>query len=298
MSNQIKVAMTLQTAIAPMLWGTNYWIVTEALPPNRPLLAAAGRALPAGLLLIALTRYLPPAGWRVRIASLAVLNVGLFLVLLFVSAERLPGGVAAAAGAVAPIVVLLLGWPILGLAPRVGGLAAGAIGVAGVAALVLGPAASLDAIGVAAAVGAAASMATATVLGRRWGRPPMPLLALTGWQLVLGGLLIAPFSLLAEGMPPTLTGRNLTGFALMGLLGTALAYALWFRGVTALPPSAITFLALLSPIVATAIGWIELEQSLAPAQLAGAALVVVAVVAGQRGARSPGENATGAPRRF
>ncbi len=54
MSNQIRIVATLQTALAPMLWGTNYWIVTELLPPGRPLLAAAGRALPAGLLLVAL----------------------------------------------------------------------------------------------------------------------------------------------------------------------------------------------------------------------------------------------------
>lgn len=287
MSNQIRIVATLQTALAPLLWGTNYWIVTELLPPGRPLLAAAGRALPAGLLLVALTRRLPPAGWRLRVAVLASLNIGLFFVLLFISAERLPGGVAAAMGAVGPILVLLLGWPVLGLSPTWSGLAAGVVGVAGVSALVLGPAASLDAVGVAAATGAAASMAIATVLGRRWGRPPLPLLALTAWQLVLGGLLIVPFAIIFEGAPPLPTGRNLAGFAVMGLLGTALAHALWFRGVTVLPASAITFLALLSPVVATALGWAALGQSLSPLQLGGAALVAVAVVAGQRAARSP-----------
>jgi probable blue pigment (indigoidine) exporter len=42
------------------------------------------------------------------------------------------------------------------------------------------------------------------------------------------------------------------------------------------------FLALLSPAVATAIGWATLGQSLSSVQLAGAAIVIVAVVAGQR----------------
>ncbi len=68
----------------------------------------------------------------------------------------------------------------------------------------------------------------------------------------------------------------------MGLFGTALAYGLWIRGVTALPASAMQFLALLSPTVATVIGWAALGQSLSGVQLAGAALVIVAVVAGQR----------------
>jgi probable blue pigment (indigoidine) exporter len=287
MSNQ-RLQLTLQTAIGPMLWGTNYWIATQLLPANRPLLAASGRALPTGLLLLLLlARELPPRGWRLRIATLAVLNVGLFFVLLFVAAERLPGGVAAAAGAVGPIVVLLLGWPVLGLRPTWIGLATGALGVVGVAALVLGPAASLDVIGVAAAIGCAVSMATATVLGRRWGRPPLSLVSLTAWQLAIGGALVAPFVLVFEGVPPVPTAGNLAGFALMGLFGTAVAYGLWIRGVTALPASAMQFLALLSPAAATAIGWLALGESLSPMQLGGATLVITAVVAGQRAGSRP-----------
>jgi probable blue pigment (indigoidine) exporter len=282
MSNQ-RLQITLQTAIGPMLWGTNYWIATELLPPGRPLLAASVRALPAGALLLVLAaRELPPPGWRLRIATLSVLNVGLFFVLLFTAAERLPGGVAAAAGAVGPLVVLLLGWPVLGLRPSWTGLATGALGVVGVAALVLGPAASLDVVGVAAAIGCAGSMATATVLARRWGRPPLSIVSLTAWQLTIGGISVAPFVLVLEGFPPVPTARNLAGFAIMGLFGTALAYGLWIRGVTALPASSMQFLSLLSPAVATAIGWAALGQSLSPVQLGGAALVLVAVVAGQR----------------
>jgi probable blue pigment (indigoidine) exporter len=282
MSNQRR-KITLQTAIGPMLWGTNYWIATQLLPANRPLLAASARALPAGaLLLLIAARSVPPPGWRLRIATLAVLNVGLFFVLLFTAAERLPGGVAAAAGAVGPLVALVLGWPMLGIRPTWSGLATGALGVVGVAALVLGPAASLDAIGVAAAIGCAVSMATATVLARRWGKPPLSLVSLTAWQLTIGGLLVAPFMLVCEGVPPVPTARNFAGFALMGLFGTAVAYGLWIRGVTALPASAMQFLALLSPAVATAIGWATLGRSLSPVQLGGAVLVIVAVVAGQR----------------
>jgi probable blue pigment (indigoidine) exporter len=282
MSNQ-RLPLTLQTALGPMLWGTNYWIATQLLPADRPLLAASARALPAGaLLLILVARELPPPGWRLRIATLSVLNVGLFFVLLFIAAERLPGGVAAAAGAIGPLLVMLLGWPALGLRPTGIGLGTGVLGVVGVTALVLGPAASLDTVGVLAALGCAVSMATATVLGRRWGRPPLSIISLTAWQLAIGGALVAPCMLLVEGLPPVPTGRNLLGLAIMGLFGTALAYGLWIRGVTSLPASSMQFLGLLSPAVATAIGWLALGQSLSPVQLGGAALVIVAVIAGQR----------------
>jgi probable blue pigment (indigoidine) exporter len=295
MTNYLRLLTILQTAVAPLVWGTSYWVATELLPADRPLFAAAGRALPAGLALALLTRRIPPAGWRLRVATLGVLNIGLFFVLLFTAAERLPGGVAATSAAIGPIVVLLVGWPVLGLRPTVVGLASGAVGVVGVGALVLDPSTSVDPIGFGAAAAATASMAIGIVLARRWGRPPMPLLAFTSWQLLVGGALVAPLALATEGVPPVPTPRNLLGFAIIGLVGTALAYAVWFRGMTSLPASSVSFLSLLSPIVATALGWATLGQSLTPLQLAGAVLVGASIIAGQRVSRPPSSVPSSAP---
>jgi probable blue pigment (indigoidine) exporter len=48
-----RLTLILVTAIAASLWGTTYLVTTELLPAGRPLLAAVIRALPAGLLLVA-----------------------------------------------------------------------------------------------------------------------------------------------------------------------------------------------------------------------------------------------------
>jgi probable blue pigment (indigoidine) exporter len=293
MTNDHRLGTLLVTAYAPLVWGTSYWVMTELLPPDRPLLAAAGRALPAGALLALIMRRIPPAGWRLRVAMLGVFNIGIFFSLLFVAAERLPGGVAATAGALQPLIVLLLAWPLLLLRPTRAGIACGAAGLAGVAALVLGPAAALDPIGLAAAAGGTASMALGIVLGRRFGPPPLPLLAFTAWQLLAGGLVVAPLALIVEGTPPVPTSRNLLGFAIIGIAGTAAAYALWFRGIRMLPAPSLSFLGLLSPIVATILGWATLGQSLTPLQIGGALLVAAAICAGQlvatqRAVRGPG----------
>ena len=72
------LAPTLTTALAPAIWGTTYVVSTELLPPGRPLLGAAVRCLPAGLLLIALTRALPRGRWWGRAALLGLLNMGAF----------------------------------------------------------------------------------------------------------------------------------------------------------------------------------------------------------------------------
>ncbi|WP_459581136.1 hypothetical protein [Dickeya oryzae] len=37
---------------APCVWGTTYFVTTQFLPADKPLLAALIRALPAGLILI------------------------------------------------------------------------------------------------------------------------------------------------------------------------------------------------------------------------------------------------------
>ncbi|HUG85361.1 MAG TPA: EamA family transporter [Euzebya sp.] len=273
----------LVTALAPAAWGTTYLVTTELLPPGRPILTAVLRVLPIGLALTAWSRRLPTGRWWWRSAVLGVLNIGVFQALLFVAALRLPGGVAATAGAVQPLVVAALAAWLLGEPFRRGTAWAGLGGIVGVGLLVLTPRAGLDPVGVVAAVVGTTVSAVGVVLTKRWGRP-VGLLAATGWQLVAGGLAILPLSLLVEGPPPALGARGWAGVAWLAVVSTGVAYTLWFRGIERLPVSQLSFLALISPRVATAIGWAVLGQSLSVGQLAGAALIAATVVATQRGA--------------
>jgi probable blue pigment (indigoidine) exporter len=143
---------------------------------------------------------------------------------------------------------------------------------------VLGPDAALDPVGVVAAIAGTISMAAGVVLTKYWGRP-VDLLTFTGWQLSAGGLALAPVAFVAEGLPPAVTTTNVIGFTWLAIAGTGAAYANWFRGIQQLPIAVVSFLALLSPLVATLAGWLVLDQSLSAVQLAGAALVVAAVAA-------------------
>jgi probable blue pigment (indigoidine) exporter len=264
-------------AFAPAVWGSTYLVTTEFLPPGRPLLTATLRALPVGLLLTLRARELPSGVWWWRSAVLGVLNIGAFFALLFVAAYRLPGGVAATAGAIQPLVVAGLAWLLLGEALRPATAIAGATGIVGVGLLVLGPEAALDPVGVVAAVAGTLSMASGVVLTKRWQRPTH-LLTATGWQLAAGGLALLPVALLVEGPPPALTATNLTGYAWLAIVGTGVAYAAWFRGIDRLPVGALAFLGLLSPLVATLLGWLVLHQHLTVTQLAGIGLVLAAIV--------------------
>ncbi|MBY8874362.1 EamA family transporter [Micromonospora sp. PLK6-60] len=280
------------TALAPATWGTTYLVTSELLPADRPLWSGALRALPAGLLLLAVTRRTPHGSWWWRSAVLGTLNIGAFFPLLFLAAYRLPGGTAAVLGAVQPL--LVAGLTVLALRdrPHRRALLAAAVAPLGVALVVLRPDAGTDPLGVAAGLVATAAMATGLVLTRRWGRPAgIGGLAATSWQLTAGGLLIAPVAVAVEGAPPAPDGPALLGYAWLGLVGSALAYALWFRGAARLPLTQVSILGALSPLTAAVLGWLVLGQALSPLQLGGFAVAVAAMIVAQLPPRTAGQPA-------
>ncbi|WP_158103168.1 DMT family transporter, partial [Streptomyces tricolor] len=164
-------AVIAVTALAPVSWGTTYAVTTEFLPPDRPLFTALMRALPAGLLLLALTRVLPRGTWWAKAAVLGALNIGAFFPLLFVAAYRLPGGMAAVVGSAGPLLVVGLSALLLGQRPEPRTLLTGLVAALGVSLVVLKGAGALDLVGVLAALASTAAMAAGTVLTKRWGRP-------------------------------------------------------------------------------------------------------------------------------
>jgi probable blue pigment (indigoidine) exporter len=219
---------------------------------------------------------------------LGALNIGAFFPLLFLSAYRLPGGMAAVVGSVGPLIVVGLSALLLGQRPTARSVLTGAVAAFGVSLVVLKAAGALDPVGVLAALASTASMSTGTVLTKRWGRPDgVGPLALTGWQLTAGGLLIAPVAFLVEGAPPALDGRAVGGYLYLALANTAIAYWLWFRGIGRLSATQVTLLGPLSPLTAAVVGWAALGQALTAVQVAGMALAFGATVFGQIGPRTP-----------
>ncbi|HVX43542.1 MAG TPA: EamA family transporter [Mycobacteriales bacterium] len=271
---------TAMAAIAPLSWGTTYLVTTEWLPPDRPLFSGVMRALPAGLIALAIGRKLPHGLWWWRAAVLGVLNIGAFFALLFLAAYRLPGGIASTLSAVQPLIVAGLARPLLGERPTAWRLTWGIAGTAGVAIMVLRGTLSFDPLGIAAGLAGTASMASGTVLAKRWGRP-VGVMAFTGWQLTAGGLFLLPLALIVEGAPPALDGPALGGYAWLSLVGTLLAYGLWVQGVGRIPVAALSFLPLLSPVMATLLGRFVLDESLTPTQLLGFLLALTSIAAAQ-----------------
>ena len=106
-------------------------------------------------------------------------------------------------------------------------------------------------------------------------------MVLATWQLVFGGLVLLPMTLVSEGVPDTLSVKNVVGFAYIGVVGTALAYTLWFRGIERLAPTSLSLLSLANPMVATVAGFVVLHQSLTVPQAVGFAVALGALGTGQ-----------------
>lgn len=80
----------LLTSVAPIAWGSTYYVTATFLPPDRPLFGAAHRALPVGLVLLLHGRRLPRGPWWWKALVLGTLNIGAFFALVYVAALRLP----------------------------------------------------------------------------------------------------------------------------------------------------------------------------------------------------------------
>lgn len=281
-----KQLVLITTALAPIIWGSSYLVTTEYLPQGYPLTLAVLRALPVGLILLMLCRQLPSGNWWLKILVLGALNFSIFWWLLFVSAYRLPGGVAATIGAIQPLLVLYLAQGFLGTQINTFSIAAAISGIFGVALLLLTAKSALDPIGLLAGVGGAVSMAFGTVLSKKWlsenKRDPVSPLTFTAWQLVAGGVLLLPAAFILEPALPSLSSENIFGLIYLGLVGAGLTYLLWFRGLSKLSPNTIAPLGFLSPVTAVLLGWIVLEQSLSVLQFAGAAIIFFSIWLSQR----------------
>lgn len=270
----------LLTALAPAIWGSTYIVTSEILPPDRPFTAALIRVLPAGLLLLLFTRRFPARRDWWRVLVLSALNIGVFQALLFVAAYRLPGGLAAVLGAIQPLLVMVLVWAVDHRAPRLATLWSAIVGVAGMAILLLSPQTTFEPVGIAAALLGAVCMATGVWLTRRW-KLDLPVLPLTGWQLFLGGLMLAPVAWQADAPLPALTLPQWAAYSYLCLAGAVLAYGLWFRGVSRLPTVAVASLGLLSPLTAVVLGWVLLSQSMSGTAFLGLTIVLASVFAVQ-----------------
>lgn len=267
------------TAFAPVAWGTTYFVTHRFLPAGYPLYGGAIRALPAGLLLLAVSRTLPHGSWRWKSLVLGALNMGIFFALIYLAAQRLPTSVASTVMATSPVVMMLAGWALLAERPQWWTLAGAGAGITGVCLMVFTRGAAIDLVGVLASVSAMLMSSIGYVLAKRWSGQ-VDMLASTSWQLIAGGVVLVPLAVAVEGAPPPLTATTLPTFGYLTVVATALAFAAWFTGLRHLSAGTVGLIGLLNPVTGVLLGTTLAAEALTPQQIAGIALVVIGILLG------------------
>jgi probable blue pigment (indigoidine) exporter len=280
-SMEDKWRWVLITAVAPIAWGSTYFVTKQLLPADSPLWGAAIRALPAGILLMLLARRRPRGVWWWRSAVLGILNVGAFFVLLYVAAQLLPSSVAASIMAAGPLVMIGLAWALASERPVPRVVAGALIGMLGVLVIVATSSTGVNAWGVVTSASAMVMSALGYVLSKRWASD-IPVLSLTAWQLLAGGGALTVAALAFEGTPPALDTGAILGFAYVSVIATALAFWCWFSGLKRLSAGTVGVIGLLNPVTGVLLGTIFAAEPLTLIQIGGVILVLLGVFVGQQ----------------
>ncbi len=280
------------------LWGTAMAAMAPLVTSGGPLIVASLRLLPAG---IAILLSLPFLG---RSWNISQGDWGWFLVFTFIDASLfqmcLARGLAetgAVLGSVLidcqPLMVALLARSIFGDAINpIGwvGLIVGLVGIICIGAppeflrhwLLLGQpvsVATLWNIGEVWMLAAAISMALGTVLIRFACRESDPV-AVTGWHMVLGSIPLLAWHSFDNHWPlfPSWSTFEWGLMTYASLLGSALAYGLFFWFANREELTSFSTLAFLTPVFALATGGLWLGERLQPLQWIGVILVLVSVL--------------------
>lgn len=283
--------------LVAIVWGLCFVMIAASLPLRAPLMLAGLRALIGGgvlaLWLVARRRRnpgdgrgqtdtpraqrsagpLPPAA---TLLALAIMNGVLGFGSMYLAAGKTEATVSSVVTGSQPIVLVAAGWLLFDdhvSARVVVGIAMAMVGVSLVATAGSGP---TSAEGVVLALVATAAPASGTIIMRRLGST-IDVARTTSVQFILGGAMLLVLSLFLEpwravAWTPAVVASLLT----LGLIGTGLAYVVWFLLVARLSFVQLGVALYLVPVVGI-VAAVLLGNRPAPIEWAGIAALAAGI---------------------
>ena len=277
--------------IVYIVWGSTYLGIKIAVRTLPPLLTAGTRFLMASAVL-ALVLTVARRSLRVpRREALAAMGLGVALLalgvgLVHVAEKRIDSGVAAMIAGSVPLQIVV--WRFLAgeRVPAATGVAA-LVGLGGLA-LVVAPGGfggGSVAVGLVVMLGASLAWSRGSFVSRRLPLPGDAFVA-TVYEMLGGGLVLVVAGLAAGEAGKldshALQAGPLAAWAYLGLVGSVIGFSAYAWLLRHAPISQVVTHQYVNPLVAVALGAIVLDERPGPATLAGAALIVAAVVATAR----------------
>lgn len=268
-----------------VLWGGSFFLMAVALrgfPPFtivlvRVFLAAAALGAACTLLRLPLPR--GRTAW-VACAGMGLLNNAIPFTLIVVAQQHIPSGLAAVVNASTPVFAVLAAHLLTSDEKLTMNRLLGALtGLAGVTILAgpaaLAPGGGNEALGIALCLGACLSYGVSGVWSRRLRRAGLAPLPAAAGQCATSTLMMVPLVMLVD-QPWTLPAPGADSIAAviaLGLLATALAYALFFAILGAAGATNAMLVTLLVPVTALILGTAVLGEALLPRHFLGMAVI-------------------------
>ncbi|MEV1109471.1 MULTISPECIES: DMT family transporter [unclassified Micromonospora] len=280
----------LQITVTGVLWGTTgvaVQLLREGTGLSPVSIGFHRLAIAALVLLACAAGRLRTIAATLRVAPVPLLLTGVGLGVyqaLYFAAVALAGVSVATIVSLGLAPVLAAAWESARARRLPGPLRLGTL-VAAVAGLVLitaateqpGTAAPAPLLGLLAAAGSGLGYAVTTLISRQVSQRTAPM-TLTTISTVVGALTLAPFALVAGVSVPV----RLDTVALLlhlGVVTTAVAYALFYAGLRTTPGSVAAVLTLLEPLTAAALSVALLHEPLPLPVIVGGVLLLTAVAA-------------------
>lgn len=275
-------------ALLTLIWGTTWATIRIGLRGVPPLTGAAIRFALAALVLLVVAKALgvrlgrSPVERRLWLAS-GILNFAISYGLVYWSEQYLPSALAAVIFASFPLFVALLAHFFL---PGERLSAAGAVGVVlGFAGIVILFSEDLTAIGGPQAAFAALVLPLAPfaasigqILVKRWGAGIHPL-SLASGPMAICSLVLGTLALIFErGRPVVLNAASVGSILYLALVGSALAFSLYFYLLARRPATWVALVAYTSPAVAVLVGVLVLDEPFTIRLVIGTAAVLGGVL--------------------
>jgi drug/metabolite transporter (DMT)-like permease len=303
MSRQSQLRGVVYVCLAAVFFSVNASMSKVALEAGvEPSVLAALRSTGAALILLVAVLVLAPGRLRIGLRelpfliALGVAGGALVQWLYFTAIDRLPVGIALLLEFTAPAMVALFSWAVLRQRIRRQtwlGIGVALIGLALVAQVWTDI--GLDAVGVLAAFGAAACLASYYLIGSRMSGH-RDSLSLTFWMFAFAALfwaVVQPWwtvDLAPLGRSTTLLGA-LDGWSVPAwstvlwiiLFGTIVAYGLNLAALRHISPTACGVIGMSEPVGSAVVAWAWLGQNLTAAQMAGGLIVLAGIAVAEVG---------------
>jgi drug/metabolite transporter (DMT)-like permease len=288
----MRQADIVRLAALTTIWSLSFVFLRVLVPTLGPVWTAMLRTSIAGIALVAWFAVVRldadvKRHWRAYL-FVGVLNSALPFLLFAFAALHLPASYLVLLNAATPMFGALAAaaWLSEPLTPtKLGGLLAGAAGVALVSRA--GPVVPDAAF--ALAVGASLAAALCYALSGVWLKKRgtgLNSVAVAGWSQLLAGVVLAPIAAFAP-VPQSVGPAVVFNVLALSLLGSAVAYLLYFRLIADVGPTRAMTVTFLMPALGMVWGVMFLGETITLPMLAGAALIVAGTAAVLRPPRMP-----------